>query len=80
MKIPCKNTNFSHGEFVLVNNELKDFDDMIKEIKNLKTQTLNQRFQSNYKTMLSYCLKCRKKTESKNPKVSKTKKRTPKLL
>ena len=37
MKIPCKNTNFSHGEFVLVNNELKDFDDMIKEIKNLKT-------------------------------------------
>ena len=30
--------------------------------------------------MLSYCLKCRKQTESKNPKVSKTKKRTPMLL
>ena len=27
-----------------------------------------------YKTMLSYCLKCRKNTESKNPKVARTKK------
>ena len=26
-----------------------------------------------YKTTLSYCLKCRKDTESKNPKVVKTK-------
>ena len=26
-----------------------------------------------YKTTLSYCLKCRKDTESKNPKVLKTK-------
>ena len=26
-----------------------------------------------YKTMLSYCLKCRKNTESKNPQVVKTK-------
>ena len=26
-----------------------------------------------YKTMLSYCLKCKKNTESKNPKVEKTK-------
>ena len=27
-----------------------------------------------YKTIISYCLKCRKNTESKNPKVLKTKK------
>ena len=33
-----------------------------------------RRFQSIYKTILSYyCLKCRKDTESKNPKVVKTK-------
>ena len=30
--------------------------------------------------MLLYCLKCRKNTESKNPKVSKTKNRRMKLL
>ena len=39
----------------------------------------NQKFQwqikiqTIYKTMLSYCLKCRKNTESKNPKVMQTK-------
>ena len=36
-KISLTDSYFSHGEFVLVNNESKDFDDMIKEIKNLKT-------------------------------------------
>ena len=30
--------------------------------------------------MLSYCLKCRKNTESKNPKVVKTKNRRMKIL
>ena len=30
---------------------------------------------SHYKTMLSYCLKCRKYTGSKNPKIAKTKNR-----
>ena len=34
---------------------------------------LLKKIQSNYKAMLSYCLKCRKNTESKNPKVVKTK-------
>ena len=29
--------NISHDEFVLVNNVLKEFDDMKEEIKNLKT-------------------------------------------
>ena len=32
------------------------------------------------KKMLSYCLKCRKNTESKNPKVVKTKNRRMKIL
>ena len=46
---------------------------MKEEIKNLKMQTAQGRFQSIYKTMLSYCLKCRKNTESKNYGVVKTK-------
>ena len=54
-----------HDEFVLVNDVLKEHDDMKEEIKNLKASKINQRFKSIYKTMLSYCLKCRKKTESK---------------
>ena len=29
--------NISHDEFILVNNVLKEYDDMKKEIKNLKT-------------------------------------------
>ena len=36
-----------------------------KEIKNLKASKSNERFWSNYKTMLFYCLKCRKSTEKK---------------
>ena len=56
------NLYISHDEFVLVNNVLREYDDMKDEIKNLKTSSI-------YKTMLSCCLECRKNTESKNPKV-----------
>ena len=45
-------------------NEGRNFKDLIKFIKKIF---------SIYKTMLSHCLKCRKNTESKNPKVAKTK-------
>ena len=31
------NSNISHDEFVLINNELKEHDDMKDEINNLKT-------------------------------------------
>ena len=41
---------------------------MKEKIKNLKTQ-------SNLWKMLWYCLKCRKNTENKNPKVARTKNR-----
>ena len=51
----------SHDQFVLVNNMLREYDDMKEAIKNLKTTAAHQRFQSIYKTMLSHCLKCRKK-------------------
>ena len=42
---------------------------MKEENKSLKTETFRQTFQS----MLSYCFKCRKNTESKNPKTVKGK-------
>ena len=41
---------------------------------------INQIFQSNCKTILSYCLKCKKKTESKNSRTAKTNKRKPMTL
>ena len=31
------NSNIRHDEFVLINNVLKEYDDILKEIKNLKT-------------------------------------------
>ena len=40
-------------------------------IRNKKFQQIE--IQTIYKTMLSYCLKCRKNTESKIPKVVRTK-------
>ena len=55
----------SHDEFLLANNVLKEYDNMKEDIKNLKTEIVHQRFYSLYKTMLSYCLKCRKKQRVK---------------
>ena len=34
----------SHDEFALVNNVLKEYDDMKEEIKNLKASAVHQRF------------------------------------
>ena len=34
----------THDEFVFVNNAIKEYDNMIKDIKNLKTSTFNKRF------------------------------------
>ena len=62
-------SNISHDEFVLINNVQKKFDDMKEEIK---TSNEKQKFKL-YKTKLSYFLKCRKNTESKNPNVLRTK-------
>ena len=38
------NSYISHDELVLVNNVLKEYDDMKEENKNLKTSTVHQRF------------------------------------
>ena len=58
-------SNINHDEFVLIN-VLKEFYDMKEEIKNSNDKRL-------YKRISSYCLKCRKNTESQNPKVVSTK-------
>ena len=58
-----------------MNNVLKEYNEMKDEIKNLKTETVHQIFQSIYKTMLLCCLKYRKNTESKNLKAEKKKKK-----
>ena len=44
-----------------------------KKSINLKLHKLIKTFLYPYKTILSDCLKCRKNTESKNPKVGRTK-------
>ena len=63
----------SYDDFVLKNYMLKEYDNLKEETKNLNTSTLRRRFWSIYKMMLSCCLKCRKNTESKNPKSVRTK-------
>ena len=58
-------SHVNHDEFVLENNGLKEYCEMKEEIKNFKTQTVHWRFI--YEKMLSYCLKCKKNMESRNP-------------
>ena len=58
---------------------LREYDNTKEEIKSLKTSTVYQRFYYNCKTILSYCLKCRKNMEIKNPRVAKIKRGKPML-
>ena len=53
---------------------------MKEEIENSTTSTVHRRFQSIYKTMVSYCLEGRKNTENKKPKGVKTESRRKWLL
>ena len=65
----------SHDKFVLVINVLREYDDIKEVIINfrIKISIIHHRFQSIYKTVLSYCLRCSKNTESNSPKVVKIK-------
>ena len=38
------NLNVSHNEFILINNVLKEYDDMKEGIKNVKTATVHRKF------------------------------------
>ena len=51
-----------------------------KEMKNFKPLTVNKRIYSICKRVLTYYLSCRKNTESKKLRVSKTKRGKPMLL
>ena len=66
-------SNISHDDLASINDMLKEYCNMKEKIKNVKTESVYWRFFSIYKTMLSYCLKCRKNKESKNLKTVKTK-------
>ena len=48
--------------FAVAKKMLREYDEMKEEIKNLKTSTFYQKFLSIYKTILFFCLKCRKST------------------
>ena len=62
-------SKFNHDEFFWINDVPNEFDDMKEEIKNyMINKSLNYICKSNV-----VCLRCRKNTESKNPKVVKTK-------
>ena len=67
-------SNVSNYKLVLIDNMIKEFYDIKKEIKNSNDKwTID-------KTMLPYCLKRKKNIESKNPKVVKTKRGRTMLL
>ena len=48
---------------------------MKEGVRHLKALLANKRLLSIYKSMLFYCLKCRRNTESENTKLAKAKKR-----
>ena len=50
-------SNIRHEKFVLIDNVLKEFYDMKEKIKNSNKK---QKYRLYIKTMLSYCLICRK--------------------
>ena len=65
-------SDISRDEFILVNNVLKNYDDIKEEIKNLKTEKVHRGVQFIYQIILPYWLKCIKNTESKNPRTKMT--------
>ena len=70
------NSQISHEDFITIINEEKNYRELKESIRMInrqegkKEQILINLF--NYKTMLSYCFKCKKNTESVNLKVSAT--------
>ena len=63
----------SHDKFVLINNVLKEYDEMKNEIKNLNSWIVHQRFSLFIKQCDHVVSSVEKNTESKNSKCAKTK-------
>ena len=55
----CINLYIAHDEFISVNNLVKEYDNIIEEIQNLKASAFIKDF-SLFMKVLSYSLKCRK--------------------
>ena len=66
------NNEISHEDFMTIINEEKNYRELKESIRMMKSQRSDTE-NIEYKTMSSYCLKCRKNTENINPKVLKAK-------
>ena len=67
------NNQISHEDFITIINEEKNYRELKENIRMMKGQEDKRYILINlfkYKTILSYCLKCKKNTESANPSVS----------
>ena len=69
------NNQISHEDFITIINEERNYRELKESIRMIKGQKDKKYILINlfkYKIMLSYCLKCKKNTESINPRVSAT--------
>ena len=69
------NNQINHEDFITIINEERNYRELNESIRMMKGQEDKKKIMINlfkYKTMLSYCLKCKKNTESVNPRVSAT--------
>ena len=69
------NNEISHEDFITIINEERNYRELKESIRMIKGQEDKKYILINlfkYKTMLSYCLKCKANTESINPGVSVT--------
>ena len=67
------NNEINHEDFITIINEERNYRELKESIRMMKGQEDKKQILINlckYKTMLSYCLKCKKNTESINPKIS----------
>ena len=71
------NNHISHEDFITIINEERNYRELKESTRMIKDQEDKKQILINifkYKTMLFYCLKCKKNTESINSKVSATSK------
>ena len=69
------NNQISHEDFITIINEERNYRELKESIRMIKGQEDKEYILINlfkYKIMLSYCLKCKKNTDSINPRVSAT--------
>ena len=62
------NNQISHEDFITMIKEERNYRELKENIMMMKSQE-DKKIDIEYKTMLSYCLKCKRNTESIDPKV-----------